>query len=41
MSFGHNFAYSKTKEQDVALMLAANVRNTYLNQCLLLDPRRY
>ena len=25
MSFGQNFAYSKTKEQDVALMLAANV----------------
>lgn len=26
MSFGHNFAYSKTKEQDVALMLAAGVQ---------------
>lgn len=26
MSFGQNFAYSKTKEQDIALMLAADVR---------------
>ena len=25
MSFGQNFAYSKTKEQDIALLLAANV----------------
>ena len=25
MSFGQNFAYSKTKEQDIAYMLAANV----------------
>ena len=25
MSFGQNFAYSKTKEQDVALMIAAQV----------------
>lgn len=25
MSFGQNFAYSKTKEQDIALMLAAQV----------------
>ena len=28
MSFGQNFAYSKTKEYDVALMLAANVSLT-------------
>jgi len=25
MSFGQNFAYSKTKEQDIALMIAAQV----------------
>jgi hypothetical protein len=25
MSFGQQFAYSKTKEQDIALMLAAQV----------------
>ena len=25
MSYGQNFAYSKTREQDIALMLAANV----------------
>lgn len=28
MSFGQNFAYSKTKEQDIALMLAAQVRSS-------------
>jgi hypothetical protein len=25
MSYGQNFAYSKTREQDIALMLAADV----------------
>lgn len=32
MSFGHNFAYSKTKEQDIALMLAAGV-SCFLSCC--------
>ena len=33
MSFGHNFAYSKTKEQDIALMLAASVIYSVSDQC--------
>lgn len=37
MSFGQNFGYSKTKEHDVALMIAADVRSP-INT---LDPHRY
>ena len=40
MSFGQTFAYSKTKEQDIALMLTANVCS---NICLkaFLGARRH
>ena len=34
MSFGQNFAYSKTKEQDIALMLAASVCHLPNSTCL-------
>ncbi len=39
MSFGQNFAYSKTKEQDIALMLAANVRP--IIRIIILGPCRH
>jgi len=41
MSFGQNFAYSKTKEVDVALMLAANVwlKMVLLMFSVTLEPR--
>jgi small subunit ribosomal protein SAe len=38
MSFGQHFAYSKTKEQDIALMLAANVHVGTENCSNLMDP---
>jgi len=41
MSFGHNFAYSKTKEVDVALMLAANVHIGTQNCTNLMEPYIY
>ena len=34
MSFGQTFAYSKTKEQDIALMLTAGVRFNHLKAYL-------
>jgi hypothetical protein len=34
MSFGQTFAYSKTKEQDIALMLTAGVRFNHLKEYL-------
>ncbi len=40
MSFGQNFAYSKTKEQDIAYMLAANVRH-FLNLANLFAGSRW
>ena len=41
MSFGQNFAYSKTREEDVALMLAANVSFTRFDNSYsaTLEPR--
>jgi len=41
MSFGQNFAYSKTKDQDVALMLAANVHIGTQNCSNLMEPYIY
>lgn len=38
MSFGQQFAYSKTKEQDIALMLAAEVQVGTENCSNLMDP---
>ena len=38
MSFGQQFAYSKTKEQDIALMLAAEVQVGTENKSNLMDP---
>ena len=38
MSFGQQFAYSKTKEQDIALMLAAEVQVGTENCSDLMDP---
>jgi len=41
MSFGQNFAYSKTKEQDIAQMVAANVHVGTQNCSNLMDPYMY
>jgi len=41
MSFGQTFAYSKTKEQDIALMLTANVHVGTENCSNLMDPYMY
>lgn len=41
MSFGQHFAYSKTKEQDVALMLAANVFQESFLRFRCIGSRRY
>jgi len=41
MSFGQNFAYSKTKEVDVALMLAANTHIGTQNCTDLMAPYIY
>lgn len=41
MSFGQTFAYSKTKEQDIALMLTAGVHVGTENCSNLMDPYMY
>mmetsp|Transcript_33479 Transcript_33479/g.24566 ORF Transcript_33479/g.24566 Transcript_33479/m.24566 type:complete len:113 (+) Transcript_33479:62-400(+) len=41
MSFGQNFAYSKTKEEDVALMIAANCHIGTQNCTDLMAPYIY
>lgn len=41
MSFGQAFAYSKTKEEDIGLMLTANVHLGTENCSDLMDPYMY